>query len=52
MTVFKNRMQKRQPPLYQVDLYPLSVLSAALLVSRACLNCDFIISCDSVIVKQ
>lgn len=43
MTVFKNRMQKRQPPLYQVDLYPLSVLSAALLVSRACLNCDFII---------
>jgi len=38
--------------LYQVDLYPLSVLSAALLVSRACLNCDFIISCDSVIVKQ
>ena len=43
MTVFKNRMQKRQPPLYQVNLYPLSVLSAALLVSRACLNCDFII---------
>mgnify|MGYP006867344530 CR=1 FL=1 len=43
MTVFKNRMQKRQPSLYQVNLYPLPVLAAALLVSRACLNCDFII---------
>lgn len=51
MTVFKNRMQKRQPPLYQVDLYPLSVLSAALLVSRACLNCDFIIARLIVIVN-
>ena len=43
MTVFKNSIQKCQPLLYQVDLYPLSVLSAALFVSRACLNCDFII---------
>ena len=51
MTVFKNSNQKRQPPLYQVNLYLLSVLSAALFVSRACLNCDFIIARLIVIVN-